>query len=340
MEYFTIDTFITKEKIIFMCGNPVISIIIPVYNVKEYLVECINSVILQNIDGWEVILVDDGSTDGSNAICDEYAIRDRRIHVVHQQNSGVSVARNVGLKIAQGEWISFVDADDALEEHALYRLFNFVGSNNNVDLIQSGMSYVKDNGVSVIPCYCTEYKNDRRKFLYTSVSNHVFRILFRRRLICDYGLTFSKGVRMGEDQEFILKYLLLCKEPMQIGEIYYLYRVRNNSASHSNVSNRNAVKDMVIVLENWIDFFREYQVTSEPWLEMRLERFMKTILNAASHIKGLNRRKFKQKIKNVMETYRHMGFVCFNSQKMKLASYNITIYFMFLSIYKKWKGIS
>ena len=73
---------------------------------------------------------------------------------------------------------------------------------------------------------------------------------------------------------------------------------------------------------------------------MRLEWFMKTILNAASHIKGLNRRKFKQKIKNVMETYRHMGFVCFNSQKMKLASYNITIYFMFLSIYKKWKGIS
>ena len=92
--------------------RPIISIIVPVYNTEKYLDQCIQSVLAQTYTNWELLLIDDGSTDSSGAICDKYAAEDNRIRVFHKENGGVSSARNLGLDNAQGEWISFVDADD------------------------------------------------------------------------------------------------------------------------------------------------------------------------------------------------------------------------------------
>lgn len=89
-----------------------ISVIVPVYNVEKYLPECVESIISQTYDNLEVILIDDGSTDRSGKICDEFAEKDSRIVVIHQKNSGVSAARNRGLDLCRGEYISFVDSDD------------------------------------------------------------------------------------------------------------------------------------------------------------------------------------------------------------------------------------
>lgn len=94
---------------------PVISIIVPVYNVEKYLSQCIDSILAQAFIDFELLLVDDGSTDGSGRICDEYANKDARIQVFHKKNGGVSSARNIGLEHAQGEWITFVDSDDWLD---------------------------------------------------------------------------------------------------------------------------------------------------------------------------------------------------------------------------------
>ena len=91
---------------------PILSIIIPVYNVEKYFRRCLDSVMSQSFRDYELLLVDDGSSDSSGAICDEYAVRDERIRVFHKTNGGVSSARNVGLEHAKGEWIYFVDADD------------------------------------------------------------------------------------------------------------------------------------------------------------------------------------------------------------------------------------
>ena len=93
-------------------SHDLISIIIPVYNVEHYLAECLDSVLAQTYKNLEIILVDDGSIDGSGQICDNYAGKDSRIKVIHQTNAGVSAARNKGLKVAKGEYIGFVDADD------------------------------------------------------------------------------------------------------------------------------------------------------------------------------------------------------------------------------------
>lgn len=103
---------------------PQISVIVPVYNVEKYLSRCIESILSQTFTDFELLLIDDGSTDRSGEICDEYAKKDTRIRVFHTKNRGVSAARNLGLDNAKGEWISFVDSDDWVENDYLKSLFN------------------------------------------------------------------------------------------------------------------------------------------------------------------------------------------------------------------------
>ena len=102
---------------------PGISLVVPVYNVQEYLPECLDSLLGQSFAAIEIILVDDGSTDASAEICDRYAARDGRIRVVHQQNAGVSKARNVGIRLARGKYLGFVDGDDWVDRDYCKRLY-------------------------------------------------------------------------------------------------------------------------------------------------------------------------------------------------------------------------
>ena len=101
-----------------------ISIIVPVYNVEPYLNKCLDSIVNQTYKKLEIILIDDGSTDNSGLICDEYASKDNRIIVVHQKNKGLSAARNVGLNIAKGDYIAFVDSDDFIEKDMYFTMYN------------------------------------------------------------------------------------------------------------------------------------------------------------------------------------------------------------------------
>ena len=96
--------------------DDLISVIVPVYNVENYIAQCIESVIKQTYTKFEIILVNDGSKDNSGKICDEYALKDERIKVIHKENAGVSSARNVGIKQSKGQWITFIDSDDWVEE--------------------------------------------------------------------------------------------------------------------------------------------------------------------------------------------------------------------------------
>ena len=110
--------------------NSLISVIVPVYNVEDYLDRCIESIINQTYKNLEIILVDDGSTDSSGKKCDEYALRDGRIKVFHKENGGVSSARNMGLDIATGDYIGFVDSDDLLEHNMYEMLLNNAEKHN------------------------------------------------------------------------------------------------------------------------------------------------------------------------------------------------------------------
>ena len=115
-------------------NNIMISIIIPVYNVIDYIEEALDSVIHQTYQNLQIIVVDDGSTDGSGLVCDEYAKKDKRITVIHQENKGLSAARNAGLDIAKGEYIAFLDSDDAFHREMIEHLLG-VAQNENADII-------------------------------------------------------------------------------------------------------------------------------------------------------------------------------------------------------------
>ena len=116
-----------------------VSCIIPVYNTQTYLPRCIESVLAQTFVDWEMLLIDDGSTDASGSICDEYAAKDERIRVFHKENGGISSARNVGLNYAQGEWIFFVDSDDSLPKTSLESLLS---RSSDANIIAGGFFFV------------------------------------------------------------------------------------------------------------------------------------------------------------------------------------------------------
>ena len=132
--------------------TPFFSIIIPVYNVAPYLRECLDSVLAQTFTDWEAICVDDGSTDDSGAILDEYVARDKRFRVIHQKNAGVSAARNRALQVALGEWITFLDGDDRFEVGRLAALYGVVLGHGDVDWIRETQYAAKEQK------YAIEYK--------------------------------------------------------------------------------------------------------------------------------------------------------------------------------------
>lgn len=214
-----------------------ISIIIPIYNVEKYLPQCIESVLSQTCRNFELILVDDGSTDRSPIICDEYAQKDVRIKVVHQENSGVSVARNNGISHAKGEWITFIDSDDWVDVDYL-ESFRFEES--ECDLVVQGLKYYDNrNGqyfkyIRVSNC---ELCGPGQKELVAE--NRVLSLgypvakLFRRTLIADK-VFFNTKISYHEDHIFVLETYNLAKRIKLVDSVSYSYRYYHTSSSLSS----------------------------------------------------------------------------------------------------------
>ena len=123
--------------------NKLISIICPIYNTELYLKECLNSILCQSYTNFELILIDDGSTDNSGIICDEYATKDKRIIVIHQTNKGLSASRNKGLEIASGEFITFIDSDDWIDPNTLRDNLSIFNDNPQINFLQYPISNKK-----------------------------------------------------------------------------------------------------------------------------------------------------------------------------------------------------
>lgn len=220
-----------------------VSIIIPVYNVEQYLNKCIASICSQTYENIEIILVDDGSTDNSGVICEEFAEKDRRIKVFHKQNGGVSSARNFGLEIAQGEYVLFVDSDDYIEENLIETCVeNF--RMKQVDMVI--FNYVKETEEGII--LRNSHFKSLKKYIKSSkkkirfLTNNVLQYksgwepwnrMFKMEIIKQHNLIFLKGVSFSEDLFFSLKYFLNSSKIEVIKESLYHYVDRGNSAMNS-----------------------------------------------------------------------------------------------------------
>lgn len=236
-----------------MDSMPKLSVIVPVYNTEKYLRECIDSILAQTFTDFELILVDDGSTDGSGAICDEYAGKDNRIRVIHQENGGVTVARRKGVCCACGEYITFVDSDDWLHKD----MYNIMTANLVADIVICGIIKARNNGIydvnciiptgtydkeslheSVYPIMLFDYDHDRPG-IHPSLCNK----LIRSQIIHDVINNVDDSITYGEDA--------LCSFPCMLDAELIdvidqgLYYYRDNLESVSNVYNSRMFPMMI-----------------------------------------------------------------------------------------------
>lgn len=218
------------------------TVIIPVYNVEEYLPKCIESVCKQTYDNLQIILVDDGSTDLSGSICDKYAKLDRRIEVIHKENSDAGTARNAGLDNAKGEYICFVDSDDWVTEDFVEKSVCIM--QDGYDFCVSGRNWFWEDGTSIYfgrwsmkSIRLTSVRKKRRFLLrwYCTcrVGFEVTGCMFRRCIIDDNNIRFDNQKEIGsEDFDFRLRYTACCKSLYCISEPHYNYLQRNTSIMH------------------------------------------------------------------------------------------------------------
>ncbi len=227
-------------------NNPKISVIIPVYNVEKYLAQCLDSVVNQTFKDIEIICVNDGSTDGSEQILNEFANNDTRIHVITQENSGPGTARNKGLLNATGEYIYFIDSDDYLCSTALEDMFEQCVKYNLDVCICRGRNYnVKTGKCSDIPdCINTRLLPDKVFFSNLDISDYIFQFcvgwpwdkLFKRKLLVDNEIVFP-NLSNSEDTFFVYKSLISAERISCIDKILITHRIGlSGSVSSSRVS--------------------------------------------------------------------------------------------------------
>lgn len=207
-----------------------LSIIMPVYNTEKYLAEAIESVINQSGE-LELILVDDGSTDLSPSICDSYASRDSRIKVIHIENRGVSNARNIGIAVAQGDYIQFMDSDDKLVEGSLEKIFQMMSYKVDVVLF----SYQTFGKIEEKIIYQDKYAGNSEKTIEEMVKTgsivSCFNKIYKKDIIKN--MSFNVDLRYAEDYCFNLDVFFLVKSILVISDIIYMYRINNVSLSSS-----------------------------------------------------------------------------------------------------------
>lgn len=218
---------------------PIISVVIPVYNAEKYLPICLDSLKKQTFKAWEAILVDDGSRDGSAAICDRAAAEDPRFRVIHKENGGVSTARNAGIEEAQGKYLIFVDSDDVCRETFFAKMIDAMRT-YEPDLVVCGFDRFRDDWEKeqLVTRYSITLMKDIRQFLhlYTETRTNMFGIsiwakMYRRDMIERHHIRFDPTISYEEDCCFIADCVPHMHTVAVVGESLYRYRQMEESLS-------------------------------------------------------------------------------------------------------------
>lgn len=247
------------------------SIVIPVYNVEQYLHECIESVLAQSNRDFEVILVDDGATDHSGEICDSYAQKHPEIQVIHQKNGGLSAARNTGMRAAKGEYILFLDSDDWLESFAL-DIFEtkmeqvhadiYAGNAMRVENGEKHLNFPKRRDMDVVV--------SGREFMENAFSQNAFSApapfnVYRRELLLENQMFFKEGI-LHEDEWWTPQVFLKAETAVNVDPPFYMYRIRSGSIMTSEkprVKNGIDATNICLELECVV---RKYPREQVKWL--------------------------------------------------------------------------
>ena len=242
---------------------PQVSIIVPAYNVEKYLRRCIDSILTQTFTDFELLLVDDGSTDSSGKICDEYKDKDDRIRVFHKENGGVSSARNLGIENARGEWVTFCDSDDFVSDSYLQDLCGWC---ETTDFIVSVYSNSKEKSTINKSFYIKEsclgnYIENIKDNLTWSVP---WGKIYKRDIIENFNIRFERGIQSGEDSIFVLEYIKSVKNVTIIPFCGYYY-AENNGLSKQEL-NLKEIDEVLNKLINNLECLEEkFDIRLKRW---------------------------------------------------------------------------
>lgn len=249
-----------------MSSSIKISIIVPIYNTAKYLPTCLKSILSQTYQNLEIILVDDGSTDNSGQIADDYAKEDSRIKVIHQKNQGQSAARNSGLKKAKGEYISFVDSDDQIKPSFIDALLDLYTNNAHTSIAVCGHQYHQVKNNSSKNLYQSELQPRRS---HESQKTYILKLLakdgrmyscnnklFQSPIIKQYHILFNEKLNFSEDTNFVLDYLAHAKgEIAYTPKPLYVYNFGTESST---------IKTSSIIWNNWQNAYKNLRTWLGP----------------------------------------------------------------------------
>ncbi len=246
-------------------NNPLISIIIPAYNVEQYLTACLSSIEQQTYQNYEVILIDDGSIDSTGTICDTVATKDDRFKVIHQKNQGVSVARNKGIEKARGEYIAFIDSDDKITPEYL----SSFSLKNDIE-IQGHVIYENNIQRSVIYSKRKVQKDVAKVFCLGPFNSAVWGKIFKTSIIKDNKIVFPVNLCFSEDTIFLLQYIKHCKTLAVFDAAEYIYIKHSGSLTDKKYPMNDMMLKEKMIVESYKLLFPESKFQKDFLREVSL----------------------------------------------------------------------
>lgn len=317
---------------------PLISVIIPVFNKAQFLDSCIESVLAQTYKNFELILVDDGSTDNSLFICQKYAETNPSIKVYHQENAGASAARNYGIDIAQGKWCSFIDADDFVKSNYLSDLVEHITSESC--LVMSNMEY--GQGI-IVPDYveaeCVGIDEIREYIWNNSIASHLGPCvkLFNRAILNESHIRFPKDVNNGEDTIFVFDYLAKVEMLSVFESRNYIYRYVAGSLSNKVLSEKKSQNNYARLRDAWLSFIGLPIEDSRSWINSPLPAMLNLYVLSLFADKQLSfsyrMEQVKTYKKELMAMYKCSEISVSNISRLSVLFLSLHLYILYIMCY-------
>ncbi|MDR0695755.1 MAG: glycosyltransferase [Holosporales bacterium] len=282
---------IVNRRYITMMNTIHVSVIVPIYNAEKYLKTCLDSLVNQSLKNFEIILVDDGSTDNSYHICHEYSKRDKRITLLTQLNRKQGAARNQGIKIAKGQYIGFLDADDFVDQH-YYEALSEAVRKHNADVAVASVIKVVNGRKKQKWLYKLEelYRTDFEKFVICKQKENlaVYNKIYKKELINKHELRFPEGV-FYEDGPFSVRVLHYANKIVTVPNVSYYY-VKNLGSTVNSKQTEKHITDATEAKKDILQFAREKDLAVPSntfhYTKKRIKRFGITLYSVKENIKS------------------------------------------------------
>jgi glycosyltransferase involved in cell wall biosynthesis len=291
--------------------NVKVSVIVPIYNAENYLEACLKSILEQTFKDFELILVDDGSKDRSLKICETFAESDDRVVVIHQENCGSSSAKNTGLKVANGEYIAFCDADDTIDTDYIQNLYQGVLL-DNVDVCIGNFAFITEKNGEILTRKTVEIEKGSYRikefmsfyprYMTQAIIGSPCNKLYKHKIIVDNSLDFNTQLKNNEDTHFNFDFLSKCQSVYVSDKPYYNYYNRINVASASKGYIENIFDIYVLTYFKAVDFLRKTD-TYDNNIGFQNQYFIDLIIGAINGIVNgnntLSKREALKKVRNI-----------------------------------------